>query len=58
LAREEGILAGISSGAALSACLRLARTFEPEEKAVMVTIFPDSGMRYLSERFWDEELAK
>jgi cysteine synthase B len=58
LAREEGILAGVSSGAALSACLRLARTFEPEEKAVMVTIFPDSGMRYLSERFWDEESAK
>ena len=58
LAREEGILAGVSSGAALSACLRLAETFEPGKKAVIVTIFPDSGMRYLSERFWEEQQEK
>lgn len=55
LAREEGILAGVSSGAALCACLRVAETFDRDEKAVIVTIFPDSGLRYLSERFWDEE---
>jgi S-sulfo-L-cysteine synthase (O-acetyl-L-serine-dependent) len=55
LAREEGILAGISSGAALCACVRVAEKLRREEKAVMVTVFPDSGDRYLSERFWDEE---
>lgn len=55
LAREEGILAGVSSGAALCACLRVAETLPPEQKAIVVTVFPDSGDRYLSERFWDEE---
>jgi S-sulfo-L-cysteine synthase (O-acetyl-L-serine-dependent) len=55
LAREEGILAGVSSGAALCACLRVAEKLPRGEKAVVVTIFPDSGDRYLSERFWDEE---
>lgn len=54
LAREEGILAGVSSGAALWACLRVAEKLPPKETAVIVTIFPDSGTRYLSERFWEE----
>jgi len=57
LAREEGILAGTSSGAALSACLRVAEELPRNEKAVIVTVFPDSGDRYLSEKFWDEENA-
>lgn len=57
LAREEGILAGVSSGAALCACLRVAEKLRRDERAVMVTVFPDSGDRYLSERFWDEESA-
>ena len=55
LAREEGILAGVSSGAAMCACLRVAEKLPRGENAVIVTIFPDSGERYLSERFWDEE---
>ncbi len=55
LAREEGILAGVSSGAALCACLRVAEKLPRDQKAVVVTVFPDSGDRYLSERFWDEE---
>lgn len=55
LAREEGILAGVSSGAALCACLRVAEDLPRNEKAVIVTVFPDSGDRYLSEKFWDEE---
>lgn len=55
LAREEGILAGVSSGAATVACLRIARWLGPNERAVMVTVFPDSGEKYLSERFWSEE---
>jgi cysteine synthase B len=43
LAREEGILAGVSSGAALYACMEVARRIPPTEHAVIVTIFPDSG---------------
>lgn len=54
-AREGGILAGISSGAALYACLRVAEELPRDQRAVIVTVFPDSGNRYLSERFWDEE---
>ncbi len=54
LAREEGILAGVSSGAALCACLRVAERLRRDENAVIVTVFPDSGDRYLSERFWHE----
>jgi S-sulfo-L-cysteine synthase (O-acetyl-L-serine-dependent) len=55
LAREEGILAGVSSGAALWACMESARKLQPGERAVIVTIFPDSGEKYLTERFWSEE---
>jgi cysteine synthase A len=47
LAREEGILAGMSSGAAVSAALRLARCGEHAGK-LLVVILPDSGERYLS----------
>ena len=50
LAREEGVLAGISSGAALAACLAVARRIG---SGVIVTVFPDSADKYLSERFWD-----
>jgi cysteine synthase B len=55
LAREEGILAGVSSGAALCACFDVARRLPRGQQAVMVTVFPDSGEKYLSERFWSEE---
>jgi S-sulfo-L-cysteine synthase (O-acetyl-L-serine-dependent) len=55
LAREEGILAGVSSGAALWACMDVARRLAPSERAVIVTVFPDSGEKYLTERFWSEE---
>lgn len=58
LAREEGLLVGVSSGAALWGCLEVARSRSagrPAEGGIVVTIFPDSGDNYLSERFWDEE---
>jgi S-sulfo-L-cysteine synthase (O-acetyl-L-serine-dependent) len=54
LAREEGLLTGVSSGAAMWVCLELARRLRPGERAVIVTVFPDSGEKYLSERFWRE----
>jgi cysteine synthase B len=54
LAREEGLLVGVSSGAALVGCFEVARSLPPKQAAVIVTVFPDSGDRYLSERFWDE----
>ena len=47
LAKEEGILCGISCGAAVTAAVRLAH--EPAMKGKMiVVILPDSGERYLS----------
>lgn len=53
-AREEGLLLSPSAAAALEGCFQVAKTLRPDERAVMVTIFPDSGTKYLSERFWDE----
>jgi cysteine synthase B len=52
--REEGLLLGISAGAAIAGCIQVARRLKKNEEAVMVTIFPDSGDKYLSERFWTE----
>ncbi len=45
LASEEGIFVGISSGSALAGALQVARRIE---KGTIVTIFPDSGFKYLS----------
>jgi cysteine synthase B len=49
LAAEEGLLVGISGGAAVAACVELAREIE---HGVIVTVLPDSGVKYLSESFW------
>jgi len=54
LAREEGLLVGISAAAAVVGCLQMARRLGKDEAAVFVTILCDSGDKYLSERFWQE----
>jgi cysteine synthase B len=52
LAREEGLLVGISAGAALAATLDVARRLN---EGVVVTVFPDGAEKYLSETFWTVE---
>ena len=51
LAREEGILVGISAGAAVATSLRVARELE---SGVVVTVLCDNADKYLSENFWEE----
>jgi cysteine synthase B len=51
LAREEGLFAGVSSGANVLASLHLAESLK--EDSVIVTILCDGGGRYLSESFWN-----
>ncbi|HET6170057.1 MAG TPA: cysteine synthase family protein, partial [Terracidiphilus sp.] len=51
LAREEGLLVGVSSGANLVAALNVA---QHSADAVVVTIFCDSASKYLSESFWTD----
>ncbi len=51
LAREEGLFVGISSGAAAVAALKIA---EEVDEGVVVTVFPDSGTKYLSDtKLWE-----
>ncbi len=55
LAREEGVLAGISSGSNVYAATVLARELaEREENATIVTVLCDGADKYLSEPFWEE----
>jgi len=49
LAREEGLLVGVSAAAAAVAALRLAAGLE---RGVVVVLFPDSGLKYLGHEFW------
>lgn len=51
LAREEGLFVGISSGAAAVAAMRVARELD---EGVVVTVFPDAGYKYLSDKtLWE-----
>ena len=55
LAREEGLLVGISAAAAVAASVEIAREEAANgRRAVIVTVMPDSADKYLSERFWEE----
>lgn len=51
LAREEGLLVGVSSAAAVAGSLEVARRHGAP--AVVVTVLPDAADKYLSERFWE-----
>lgn len=53
LAKKEGHLTGISSGAAAMVAREIAMD-HPED--IVVTVFPDNGLKYLSERFWSDNL--
>jgi S-sulfo-L-cysteine synthase (O-acetyl-L-serine-dependent) len=54
LAREHGLLVGVSAAAAVVGSLQVAEGLKKNQPATIVTILCDSGDKYLSERFWDE----
>ena len=51
LAREEGLFVGVSAAAAAAAAIKVAAA---QREGVVVTVFPDAGFKYLSDRFWEE----
>jgi cysteine synthase B len=53
LAEKEGIFGGISSGAVMHRVIQLARRIP---SGVIVTLLPDAGWKYLSERLWTEDI--
>ena len=55
LAREQGLLLGVSAAGAVVGCLRVASRLKKDQRATIVTILCDSGEKYLTERFWQEE---
>jgi cysteine synthase B len=56
LAREEGLLVGISAAAAAVASLQIAKEEATAgREAMIVTVLPDNADKYLSERFWEED---
>jgi cysteine synthase B len=56
LARDEGVLVGISAAAAVVACVQIAREESAAgRQAVIVTVLPDSAEKYMSERFWEDD---
>jgi cysteine synthase B len=56
LAREQGLLVGVSAGAAVAAAVQIAeQEAKAGREAVIVTVLSDSAEKYMSERFWQEE---
>jgi cysteine synthase B len=55
LAREQGLLIGVSSAAAVVGSLQVVESLKINQPATVVTILCDSGEKYLSERFWHEK---
>ena len=55
LAREQGLLLGVSAAAAVVGSLRVIERLKIDQPATVVTILCDSGEKYLSERFWNEK---
>src|SRR6266853_263649 len=55
LAREQGLLVGVSAAAAVVGSLQVVEHLKKDQRAIIVTILADSGEKYLSERFWNEE---
>jgi S-sulfo-L-cysteine synthase (O-acetyl-L-serine-dependent) len=54
LARDQGLLVGVSAAAAVVGSLEIIEALKKEQRATIVTILCDSGEKYLSERFWSE----
>jgi cysteine synthase B len=54
LAREHGLLVGVSAAAAVAGSLQIAETLKKNQAATIITVLCDSGDKYLSERFWSE----
>jgi cysteine synthase B len=54
LAREQGLLVGVSAAAAIVGSLHVIERAKKEQRATVVTILCDSGEKYLSEKFWHE----
>ena len=51
LLKQKRLFVGVSSGAALAVGLKVAKSIK---EGVVVTLFPDGGFKYMSERFWEE----
>jgi cysteine synthase B len=59
LARKSGLLVGVSAGGAVAAALEIAeREYAAGREAMIVTILCDSAEKYMSERFWTEDLRQ
>jgi cysteine synthase B len=54
LAREHGLLVGVSAAAAVVGSLEVAHRLKKNQRATIVTVLCDSGDKYLTERFWSE----
>lgn len=55
MAREHGLLLGISAAAAVVGSVQIAESLKKNQPATIVAILCDSGDKYLSERFWSEK---